>query len=170
MTRRRRAGGRRQPRLRLAVVGDARWRPWPRRQAGLGEGEVELGERVDRRRDGVGGASDAGAEAAQDALDLALLFDLELAPGVAQLDDRQGLEEDGGAAGRHVVDDAGDLAAHVGLDRDDVTAVAQGDDRLLGDLRGRSARRGCAGAGGQAVVGDADLAAEVGAGRGWRRR
>ena len=43
-----------------------------------------------------------------------------------------GSMKSGGAAGRDVVDDAAHLAAEVGLDRHDVAAVAQGDERLLG--------------------------------------
>ena len=53
-----------------------------------------------------------------------------------------GSMKSGGAAGRDVVDDAAHLAAEVGLDRHDVAAVAQGDDRLLGGEPCRTLRRG----------------------------
>ena len=59
------------------------------------------------------------------------LGDLRLAPGVAELDRDERLDEQGLAAARRVVDDALDPRPGLGLDRDDVAAVAQGDDRLL---------------------------------------
>ena len=93
--------------------------------------EVDLGEGVHGGGDLGVAFADAGGEVAQDALDLALLLELELAPAVAHLDDLQGLQEDGGAGGGDVVDDAGELGAHLRLDGDDVAAVAEGDDRLL---------------------------------------
>ena len=56
---------------------------------------------------------------------------LGLAPGVAQLDDHQRLDEQRLAAARRVVDDALDLGPRLGPDRDDVAAVAERHDRLL---------------------------------------
>ncbi len=110
----------------------------------------------------MGVASDKGAEAAEDALDLALLFHLGLAPGVAQLDDGQGLHEDGGAAGGDVVDDALHLAAHLGLDGDDVAAVAQGDYRLLDDAASVRRVDQLLELGLEAVVDGAEVAADDG--------
>ena len=59
------------------------------------------------------------------------LGDLRLAPGVAQLDGDERLDEQGLAAARRVVDDALDPRPGLGLDRHHVAAVAQGDDGLL---------------------------------------
>ncbi len=86
---------------------------------------------IDVPADRFGLRADLAAERAQDALDLALLFELRLAPLVAQLDDGQRLHPHRRAAARHVVHDALDLAAHVRLHRDHVAAVAQRDDRFL---------------------------------------
>ena len=66
---------------------------------------------------------------------LLALGGLRLAPGVAQLDRDERLDEQGLAAARGVVDDALDPAPRIGLDRDDVAAVAQGDQRLLEGAR-----------------------------------
>ena len=60
-----------------------------------------------------------------------LLGGLRLAPGVAELDGDERLDEQRLAAARRVVDDALDPAPRLGLDRDDVAAVAERDDRLL---------------------------------------
>ena len=69
------------------------------------------------------------AEASQEFLDLTALLDLQLAPLVGQVDDRQRLHEHRRAAGGDIVDDAAHFTAEVGLDWDDVAA---GHDRLLG--------------------------------------
>ena len=65
--------------------------------------------------DGVGGASDEGAQPFQYALHLALLLGLRLAPGVAHLNDGERLDKDRGAAGGDVVDAALHLAARLHL-------------------------------------------------------
>ncbi len=53
-----------------------------------------FGEDADVDGDGAGGFADQAAEAAEDALDLALLFDLELAPVVREVDDGERLDEE----------------------------------------------------------------------------
>ena len=136
-----------QPALQGRLRHQAKAGPWCRaasapprdgRQRGRGRArrDTRRWRRCLRRR-----VTDDAAETAQDALDLALLFDLQLTPGVRKVDDGERLDEQRGAAGGDVVDDAADLAAEVGLDRHDVAAVAQGDDRLPGRRGGRSARR-----------------------------
>ena len=67
----------------------------------------------------------------EDAGDLLGLGDLRLAPGVAELDRDERLDEQGLAAARRVVDDALDPRPGLGLDRHHVAAVAERDDRLL---------------------------------------
>ena len=59
------------------------------------------------------------------------LGDLRLAPGVAELDRDERLDEERLAAARGVVDDALDARTGLGLDRHDVATVAERDDRLL---------------------------------------
>ena len=113
-------------------------------------------------------APDLVAEHIQDALDLVLLVELALPPAVVELDDLQRLDEERLAAGRGVVDDARQLRAGVGANRDDVAAIARGDDRVL-------EHRGVLAAGDERIepvhqpaVRDADLApdaAELRAGR-----
>ena len=74
-------------------------------------------------------------------MDLLLLLQLQLAPGVVQLHDRQRLDEERGAGGGHVVDDAPDAALEVGLERDHVAPLALRDQRFLQVGRvGRRAR------------------------------
>ncbi len=58
------------------------------------------------------------------------------------------------------MDDAADLAAEVGLDRDDIAAVAQGDDGLLGGEAAGGGAEEVLQPGVEAVVGDADVAAD----------
>ena len=56
-------------------------------QPRLGQRKVELRQPRDGIDDDVGGLADQAAQLAQDALHLALLLQLELAPLVADLDD-----------------------------------------------------------------------------------
>ena len=75
----------------------------------------------------------------QDAVYLLRLCQLEFAPGIVQFDDGQRLNEDSRAGGRQVVDDAPDAALEIGLEGDDVAALALRDERLLqeGSISGR---------------------------------
>ena len=84
---------------------------------------------VSRSGDRVG--RDERRQLVEDPVDLLLGRDLGLAPGVAELDGDERLDEQRRAAARRVVDDALDLRPGLGLDRDDVAAVAEGDDRVL---------------------------------------
>ena len=83
------------------------------------------------------------------------LGDLRLAPGVAELDGDERLDEQRLAAAGRVVDDALDPAPRLGLDRDDVAPVAKRDDRLL-EGRCRAPRRRARRAAPEPVVGDPD--------------
>ena len=100
-------------------------------ELGLGAPEVEAGERAERLPQGRRVRPDDGRQLVEDPLDLGLLRDLRLAPGVAELDGHERLDEQRLAAARRVVDDALDPASGVGLDRHDVASVAEGDDGLL---------------------------------------
>ena len=97
----------------------------------LGRPEVELGERPERLAQGVRVGRHERRQLVEDARDLLGLGDLRLAPGVAQLDRDERLDEQGLAAPRRVVDDALDPRPGLRLDRHDVAPVAQRDDRLL---------------------------------------
>ena len=101
------------------------------RETRLGRPQVEPGECPERlaQLDGVG--RDERRQLVEDPLDLLALRGLRLAPGVAELDRHERLDEQGLAAARGVVDDALDPAPCLGPDRDHVAAVAQGDERLL---------------------------------------
>ena len=97
----------------------------------LGGPQVEPGQRIEGLAQGRGVRRDEGRQLVEDARDLLGLGDLRLAPGVAELDGDERLDEQRLAAARGVVDDALDPGPGLGLDRDDVAAVAQRDDRLL---------------------------------------
>ena len=121
---------------------------------------------VERRQDGerlverVGLSLDERRQLVEDALLLCLDRQLRLAPGVAQLDHDEWLDEDRLATPRLVVDDALDAPALVGADRDDVAAVAQGDQRLLQDAGELGTVDERLESRPQPLVGDADRAAE----------
>ena len=93
--------------------------------------QVQLGQHLHRAHDGLGFLADLGAQRRQNASDFLFLFQLQLAPGVVQFDRRQGLDEQGRAAGRRIVHDARNAALEAGLERDDVTPAARGDQRFL---------------------------------------
>ena len=130
-------------------------RPCSAARLRLGGPEVEPGERVERLAERRGVGRDERRELVEDALDLLLLGDLRLAPGVAELDRDERLDEERLAAARRVVDDALDPRPRLGLDRHDVAPVAERDDRLLeraAQLRADERVEAPA----QPVVGDAD--------------
>ena len=99
-------------------------------RAGDPEVEASPGRRASRRAASAC-CGDERRQLVEDALLFGLGLELRLAPGVAQLDDDERLDEQRLAAARLIVDDALDAALGVGPDRHDVAAVAQGDDRLL---------------------------------------
>ena len=105
-------GGRRAGRPRAASTVSGRTGVHLGGQRRLGRPEVEAGQRVERlaqRRPRW--RADEGRQLVEDPLDLGPLGDLRLAPGVAQLDRHERLDEQGLAAARGVVDDALDPAA-----------------------------------------------------------
>ena len=126
----------------------------------LGGPEVEPGERVERLAQGRPVRGHERRQLVEDPRDLLGLGDLRLAPGVAELDHDERLDEQRLAAARRVVDDALDPRAGLGLDRHDVAAVAERDDRLLeraAELRADERVQ----ASPQPVVGDADRRAQA---------
>ena len=101
------------------------------RQAGLGGPEVEERQRVEGAAQSLRLRRDERRQLVEDALLLGLDPELRLAPGIAELDHDERLDEERLAAARLVVDDALDLAPGIGADRDHVAAVAERDDRFL---------------------------------------
>ncbi len=97
----------------------------------LGGPQVEAGQRIERLAQGRRIGRDQRRELIEDPCDLLLFGDLGLAPGVPELDGDERLHEQGLAAARSVVDDALHPGTGLGLDRDDVAAVAQRHDRFL---------------------------------------
>ena len=77
-------------------------------EAGPGRPEVEAGQRVERLAQRRGLGRHERRELVEDALLLGLDLELRLAPGVAQLDRDERLDEQRLAAARLVVDDAPD--------------------------------------------------------------
>ena len=63
-------------------------------EAGLGLGEIDLGEAADGGSDGSGFVADRLAEGSEDAFDFSLLFAPGLAQPVAELDDSERLDEE----------------------------------------------------------------------------
>ena len=116
-------------------------------------------ESVSRSSRGLG--ADERRELVEDPLDLGPLRDLRLAPGVAQLDRHERLDEQGLAAARRVVDDSLDPAARLGPHGQDVAPVAQGDDRLLERPAGRLGLDQRIEPAPQAVVGHPDRRAQA---------
>ena len=129
-------------------------------EACLRECEVDLREALDIPDDRLCLPAHLGAQRAQDALDLAFLLELRLAPLVAELNDDERLQPDRRTATGHVVDDAFELAAHVGLDRDDVASVTKRNDRFLRDALRDVRRQDLLHALIEPVVQRADLATE----------
>ena len=97
------------------------------------------------------------AQLGEHAVDFLLLLDLELPPAVRQVEYRQRLDEQRGAAGRLVVHDPLHLLPVLHLDGEHVPTLAHRDDRIL--KGGPVGRRGhqLLELGHQAVVGPAHL-------------
>ena len=74
---------------------------------------------------------DEGRQLVEDPLDLGGLGQLCLAPGIAELDGHERLDEERLPAAGRVVDDPLDAAPGIGPHRDHVAPVAEGDDRVL---------------------------------------
>ena len=131
---------------------------------GLGQQDVDLQHglvaELELRLDGGHLAGEGG----QDPLDLLRLLGAVLQNAGVGLDDGLRLDEDGGAGGGDVVDDAADLAAVFALDRHDVPPVADGDDRLLQVLGGLHVVDQALQPVADGVFGGADLFAQLGQG------
>jgi len=135
-------------------------RPHLARQVGLGRPEVEPRQRVERLPQVAGVGGHERGQLVEDPGNLLGLGDLGLAPGVAELDHDERLDEQGLAAARRVVDDALDPRPGLGLDRHHVAAVAERDDRLLEGIPKLRPDQ-CVQASTQPIVGDADRGPEA---------
>ncbi len=106
-------------------------------QARLGGPQVEPGEGVERLPELRGVGRHERRQLVEDPLDLLALGRLGLPPRVAELDRDERLDEQRLTAPGRVVDDPLHPTPCVGLDRDHVATVAQGDQGLLEGARGR---------------------------------
>ena len=95
-----------------------------------------------------------------------MFFAPGFAQAVAEFDDGERLDEEGGSGGGDVVDDGGHLAAEFGLDRDDVASVALGDQGFLGDALGDGVAEGALELLFESVLDGADAVAGLGEGGG----
>ena len=102
-------------------------------QAGLGQHEVDVRQRLHGRADLLRGRAHPGGELAQDPIHLRLRLALQSADGVVLLHDRQRFEKESVTAPRLVLDDAGEMRAVAGEDGDHVAIVPEGDHRLRDD-------------------------------------
>jgi hypothetical protein len=100
-------------------------------QAGLGAPEVEPCKGVEGLAERVGLAADEGGQLVEDPLDLGRLRQLRLAPGIAELDRDERLDEERLAAAGRVVHDPLDAAPGIRAHGNHVAAIAQRDDRVL---------------------------------------
>ena len=101
------------------------------------------------------------SESYQDALDLLRFLGAVLQNAGVGLHNGLRLHKDRGAGGRHIVDDAAHLAAVLALDRHNITAVAHGDHALLQVLGGVHVAHHAFQPVTDAVLGGADLLAQV---------
>jgi hypothetical protein len=97
--------------------------------------DVELGRGLDRPLHVAGALPERVGQRQQDAADFLGFLLFERDDVVVDFDRAERLEKQTGAAGRRAVDDAGDAGAVLGLDHQDVAAVALGDDLILQVLR-----------------------------------
>ncbi len=98
----------------------------------LGLDRVELAEHRDRRGEALPGVGEEPRDQMQDPLHLALLAGRRSGELVVELDHRQGLDEGGRPARRHVEQQARQLGPHRGAHRQAVAVPAQGR-RGVGD-------------------------------------
>ena len=126
-------------------------------QASRGTCKVDLRQALDAAEERLGLFAHLLAQRAQDALDFVLLVQDQRAPAIGHLDHGDRLDEQRGAAGRLIVDDAGHLPARLGADRNNVATVPLGDHRVLDHIAERWRGHDLAQARDQAIVGAAQL-------------
>jgi len=97
----------------------------------LGEGQVQFGQRLHGLFDLVRTFGDEVRKVGQDAIYLLLFLKLEFAPGVVQFDDGQRFDKERHPRGGAIVDDALEAIFKLGLEGNDVAALALRDERLL---------------------------------------
>ena len=115
---------------RLQILGVARSR----------KDEIHLRERRHRGANGLSLVGDVGRQFGQQAEDLLLLGQAQLAQGIVQIDDVQRLDKERDAAAGAIVHDALHASLAIRAHGDDKAPLAPGDERLLEigrDLRRR---------------------------------
>ena len=123
-------------------------------QLRAGENEVQFGQRIVVLLDGTLVHRHLSGERGKDSFDFGLLAALKDLDLVVDLDDLLRLDKDGRAGGRGIVHESGNVAAVLGLDRDNEAAVSLGDDgflKVLGALAGNQAIERFADAAGDAA-------------------
>jgi len=124
------------PKLEPPARGDRRLRPVPALgQAGLGLRQVEIREGLHRLGQRLPVGPHQLRQLSQQAIDLRVGLPLHPADEVVHLHHRQGLQKEGLPAARLILDHPWQQVLVAGQDRDDVSVVAQGDDRLRDDPR-----------------------------------
>lgn len=96
----------------------------------LGENDRQIGQHTVVQTQVIGEGGDRRRQLGENAVDLVLFAPVQLADAVVQLEDVQRLDKQRAARRGGVVHDALDLALVLGLDGDDETAVADGDQPL----------------------------------------
>ncbi len=101
------------------------------RQLGLRRKQIQDGEHFDVRLDLRRVCADPRRERLQNALNLALLLDLQRAHAIVALECRQRLDEERLAARARIVHDAGHHAGELRFDRNDEASVPNRNDAIL---------------------------------------
>ena len=101
------------------------------RVASLGKEQIQVREHLHRAVDVGRFLCYQVAQVGQDAADLSLLLQFQFPHLVAHLHHGQGFHEEGGAAGRLVVNQSWNAPLVLGLEGDNVAAVALGDEGFL---------------------------------------
>ncbi len=111
-------------------------------------------------------SGDFKAKFGEDAVFFVALVELELAVFVVEVHNADGFHEEGGPGGGLVVDDGFDFAFEVGAEGDDVAAIAGGDEVVLQVGRDVGVVEHPLHPGEEAVMDDAEFAADGGEARG----
>jgi len=105
-------------------------------QSRLGEDQIDGAGGLDASGDAGRLMTDPATQVGEDPRDLGPFGGLGLAGRVAELDDLLRFDEDRLAAGARIVDDALDLAAILGFEGDDVSAIALGEHPVAQQITG----------------------------------
>ena len=131
-------------------------------KAGLGQQQVNFQHCVIAVAELRLQRADLCRERGQNAGDLLLLLCAQLHDAGIGFDHGGGLDKDGSAGGRNIVDDAADLAAVLGTHGHNIAAITQRDDRVLQKFVGSRILDDGIQLGADGIFSLADLAAQIG--------